>query len=327
MKDNIRSAIVIGGGIAGLSSAIYLARGDNSPLVIEGPEPGGQLTWTTDVANYPGFPESVGGTELVQKTKEQAQKFGAEFENGVVDTVQEDEEGFIIELGDGRIYRSKAVVAASGARSRTLGVKGEDELMGYGVSTFATCDGAFFRDDDMIVVGGGDSAFEEAAFLTRFADTVYLVHRREGIRAEEYLQNEVEEHVEQGNIEMMLNTEVKEISGSKENGVDNVTLVHNPDGYPMDKLDDSNTEEIKQDVEAVFLAIGHIPNTEFLSNFDIQRDEDGYVNPGGDTETSTRVDGLFVAGDVTDKIYQQAATAAGGGVKAGMDANNYLKEQ
>ncbi|HMB49541.1 MAG TPA: FAD-dependent oxidoreductase, partial [Natronoarchaeum rubrum] len=174
-----RTLVVAGTGISGLTAAIYAGRSNNDPLVIEGDEPGGQLTLTTDVANYPGFPEGISGPELVNNMKEQARKFGADLKNGVIESVDDSSRPFRVELKNGDVYTADAVIAASGASARTLGVPGEDELMGYGLSTCATCDGAFFRDEDMIVVGGGDAAMEEASFLTKFADTVYLVHRRE----------------------------------------------------------------------------------------------------------------------------------------------------
>ncbi|MDZ5812913.1 FAD-dependent oxidoreductase, partial [Halorubrum sp. AD140] len=186
MSDNTvghRRLIIAGTGIAGLSAGIYAARSNNDPLLIEGDEPGGQLTLTTDVENYPGFPEGISGPQLINDMKAQAEKFGAETRNGVIESVSKEPAGhFRVELTNGDAYTADAVIAASGASARTLGVPGEDELMGYGLSTCATCDGAFFRDEDMLVVGGGDAAMEEANFLTKFADTVYVAHRREEFR-------------------------------------------------------------------------------------------------------------------------------------------------
>ena len=325
-----RRLIIAGTGIAGLTAAIYAGRANNAPLVLEGDEPGGQLTLTTDVANYPGFPEGVGGTELVQNMKEQAQQFGADLDHGIVEAVTRREDGRIkVELNTGDIYTTDAFIAASGASARTLGVPGEDELMGYGVSTCATCDGAFFRGEDMLVVGGGDAAMEEATFLTKFADTVYLAHRRENFRAEAHWVDRVKKKAEQGDIEIMKNTELLEVEGTSEDGVDHVVLARNEDGYPKENLDDPDTETFEMAVGAVFLAIGHTPNTEYLEETGVELDETGYVevlggNAGGQTETG--VEGIFAAGDVVDHHYQQAITAGGMGCKAAMDADEYLED-
>ncbi|WP_254863672.1 FAD-dependent oxidoreductase [Halovivax gelatinilyticus] len=321
--------IIAGTGIAGLTAAIYAARANNDPLVIEGDEPGGQLTLTTDVANYPGFPEGISGPELVNNMKEQARRFGAETKNGIVDSVDASDRPFRVTLTNGDVYTADVVIAASGASARTLGVPGEDELMGYGLSTCATCDGAFFRDEDMLVVGGGDAAMEEASFLTKFADTVYIAHRREEFRAEQYWIDRVEEQVEAGDIEIMRNTELLEVHGSPADGVDHVTLASHPDGHPTDKLDDPETERFDFDVGAVFLAIGHTPNTDYLEATGVEMDDEGYLKTrggegGGQTETD--VPGIFGAGDVVDFHYQQAVTAAGMGSKAALDADEYLDE-
>jgi len=249
-----RRMIIAGTGIAGLTAAIYAGRSNNEPLVLEGDEPGGQLTLTSDVANYPGFPEGIGGPELVNRMKEQAEQFGAELDHGVVENVEKREDGrILVELSDDTRYTADAFIAASGASARTLGVPGEDELMGYGVSTCATCDGAFFRGEDMLVVGGGDAAMEEATFLTKFADTVYIAHRRENFRAEDYWIDRVQEKADDGEIEIMRNTELLEVHGSPEDGVDHVTLARNEEGYPKDNLDDPGTETVDLDVGAVFV--------------------------------------------------------------------------
>ncbi|WP_137288735.1 FAD-dependent oxidoreductase [Natronorubrum halophilum] len=341
-----RKLIIAGTGIAGLTAAIYAGRSNNEPLVIEGDEPGGQLTLTTDVANYPGFPEGISGPELVNNMKEQATQFGAELKNGIIESLERVEQRssanqnaprsgdaetqpFRVELTNGDVYTADAVIAASGASARTLGIPGEDELMGYGLSTCATCDGAFFRDEDMLVVGGGDAAMEEATFLTKFADTVYIAHRREEFRAEDYWIDRVHEKVEAGEIEIMKNTEVTEIHGSQEAGVDHVTLVENELGHPTDRLDDPETEEFEFDVGAVFFAIGHTPNTDYLEGTGVQMDDEGYLRTkGGDGggQTETDVPGIFGAGDVVDFHYQQAVTAAGMGSKAALDADEYLED-
>jgi thioredoxin reductase (NADPH) len=325
-----RRLIIAGTGIAGLTAAIYAGRANNEPLVLEGDEPGGQLTLTTDVANYPGFPEGVGGTELVQNMKEQAEQFGADLKHGIVEGVQKRDDGRIrVELNTGDIYTADAFVAASGASARTLGVPGEDELMGYGVSTCATCDGAFFRGEDMLVVGGGDAAMEEAAFLTKFADTVYLAHRRENFRAEAHWVDRIQTKADEGEVEIMKNTELLEIEGTAEDGVDHVVLARNDEGYPKENLDDPETETVEMDVGAVFLAIGHTPNTEYLEETGVELDETGYVEVvGGDGggQTKTAIEGIFAAGDVVDHHYQQAITAGGMGCKAAMDADEYLED-
>ncbi|WP_459889010.1 FAD-dependent oxidoreductase [Halostagnicola bangensis] len=325
-----RKLIIAGTGIAGLTAAIYAGRGDNDPLVIEGDEPGGQLTLTTDVANYPGFPDGIGGPELVNNMKEQAKQFGAELKNGIIANVDASSRPFRVELTNGDVYTADAVIAASGASARTLGIPGEDELMGYGLSTCATCDGAFFRDEDMLVVGGGDAAMEEASFLTKFADTVYIAHRREEFRAEQYWIDRVHEQVEDGDIEIMKNTELLEIHGSPEEGVDHVTLAQNDAGHPTDRLDDPETDQFEFDVGAVFFAIGHTPNTDYLEGTGVEMDADGYLQTkGGDGagQTETDVSGIFGAGDVVDYHYQQAVTAAGMGSKAALDVDEYLEDQ
>ncbi len=340
-----RRLIVAGTGIAGLSAAIYAARSNNDPLVLEGVEPGGQLTLTTDVANYPGFPEGISGPDLVNNMKEQAKRFGAEIDHGVVvdvDRVEPRSTGepsgerhddatrpFRVELRDGTVYTCDAFIAASGASARTLGVPGEDELMGYGLSTCATCDGAFFRDEEMLVVGGGDAAMEEATFLTKFASTVHIIHRREGFRAEDYWIDRVQEKVDAGTIEIHRNTELLEIHGSPEDGVDHVTLAEHPEGYPSERLDDPETRTYDFDVGAVFYAIGHTPNTDYLEETGVETDEEGYIltkGGRGGGQTQTDVPGIFGAGDVVDFHYQQAVTAGGMGAKAAIDADEYLED-
>jgi thioredoxin-disulfide reductase len=335
MTDDVehRRLIVAGSGIAGLSAAIYAARSNNDPLVFEGDEPGGQLTLTSEVENYPGFSEPISGPELIGEMKEQAKRFGTEIENGIVDSVDASSRPFRVEMKNGDVYTADAVIAASGASARTLGVPGEDELMGYGLSTCATCDGAFFRGEDMLVVGGGDAAMEEAHFLTKFADTVYIAHRREEFRAEDYWIERVMEKVEDGDVEIMRNTELTEIHGSREDGVDHMTLVSHPGGHPKEKLDDpeyaEEVEEFEFDVGAVFYAIGHTPNTGYLEGTGVELDDEGYLfteGGRGGGQTRTGVEGIFGAGDVVDFHYQQAATAAGMGVEAALDADDYLDE-
>jgi thioredoxin reductase (NADPH) len=327
-----RRLIIAGSGIAGLTAAIYAARSNNEPLVFEGDEPGGQLTLTTEVDNYPGFPEGISGPELVNNMKTQAKRFGAEVKHGILTDVDDSTRPFRVALKNGDVYTADAVIAASGASARTLGIPGEDDLMGYGLSTCATCDGAFFRDEKIMVVGGGDAAMEEANFLTKFASTVYLVHRREGFRAEDYWIDRTMEKVDKGEIEIMRNTEVTELHGTPEDGVDHVTLVRHPDGHPTDKLDDperaGEVEEFDFDVGAVFYAIGHTPNTSYLAGTGVRMDDEGYLRTKGGSgggQTATDVEGLFGAGDVVDYHYQQAVTAGGMGSKAAIDADDYLE--
>jgi thioredoxin reductase (NADPH) len=326
--DEHRRVLVAGTGIAGLTAAIYAARSNNDPLLLEGDEPGGQLTLTTEVDNYPGFPEGISGPDLITKMKEQAERFGADLRNGVVEDVDDSTRPFRVTLTSGDVLTADAVIAASGASARTLGIPGEDELMGYGVSTCATCDGAFFRGEEMVVVGGGDAAMEEATFLTRFAETVYLVHRREEFRAEDYWIDRVQEQVEAGEIEILRNAEVTEIHGSQEGGIDGVSLVRNPEGHPTERLDDPDTEAFEMDVGAVFVAIGHTPNTDYLEGTGVELDDEGYILTAGGRgggQTRTDVEGIFGAGDVVDYHYQQAVTAGGMGCKAAIDADEYLE--
>ncbi|GAD52646.1 thioredoxin reductase [Halarchaeum acidiphilum MH1-52-1] len=326
-----RDLIVTGTGIAALTAGIYAARSDDDPLLFEGDEPGGQLTLTSEVENYPGFPEGINGTTLVNDMKEQATRFGAEIEHGIVASVDDSERPFRVTLENGDVYTADAVIAASGASARTLGIPGEDELMGYGVSTCATCDGAFFRGEDMVVVGGGDAAAEEAVFLTKFAETVYLVHRRDELRAEDYWEDRVQEHVDEGDIEVRWNTEATEIHGSPEDGVESVDLVHHPEGHPRERrAAGEDVEDLALDVGAFFVAIGHTPNTDYLADTGVELDEEGYIQTAGGHgggQTATAVEGVFGAGDVVDYHYQQAVTAAGMGCKAALDADEYLESE
>src|SRR6056297_962249 len=232
MTDTVHDVIVVGSGVSGLSAAVYAARADLEPLVLEGPEPGGQLTLTTDVENYLGFPEGVGGMDLIQRGKEQAKAFGAEFTHGTVEDATIDDRPFELELSTGEPIRTRALIVATGASARWVGAENEDDLMGYGLSTCATCDGAFHRGNDVLVVGGGDSAMEEATFLTKFAEKVYVVHRRDELRASEIMKQRAFENED---IEFLWNTELVEIHGSSEEGVTGATLVSHPDGKPKQK--------------------------------------------------------------------------------------------
>jgi thioredoxin reductase (NADPH) len=328
MSTDTRDLVIAGSGVAGLSAAVYAARADLDPLVLEGDEPGGQLTLTTDVENYLGFPEGVGGMELIQRGKEQAETFGAEFRHGAIESADVDGRPIELSLSNGETLRTRSLIVATGASARWVGADGEDDLMGYGLSTCATCDGAFHRGDDVLVVGGGDSAMEEATFLAKFADSVTVVHRRDELRASEIM---VERARENDDVEFAWNTELLAIDGSQSEGVTGATLVSHPDGYPVDRYESGDEDVTVRDVDVggVFYAIGHEPNTGFLGDTPVELDDDGYVETLDPDEawatTVTAADGVFAAGDVMDTEYQQAVTAAGMGSMAALDAEEYLE--
>ncbi|WP_207592971.1 FAD-dependent oxidoreductase [Halomontanus rarus] len=321
----VHDVVIVGSGVAGLSAAVYAARADLEPLVLEGPEPGGQLTLTTDVENYLGFPEGVGGMELIQRGTEQAERFGAEFVHGIVERAALEERPFELELSSGDVLRTQALIVATGASARWVGATNEDELMGYGLSTCATCDGAFHRGDDVLVIGGGDSAMEEALFLAKFADSVTVVHRRDELRASEVMARRAREH---DDIEFRWNTELLEIHGSQEAGVTGATLVSHPDGRPTEKLDaDLDVDSATVDVGGIFYGVGHVPNTAFLEGTAVDLDDEGHLLTLEGMTTETAVEGVFGAGDVMDPDYRQAVTAAGTGSMAALDAESWLDER
>ncbi len=318
----VRDVVIVGSGVAGLSAAVYAARADYEPLVLEGPEPGGQLTLTTDVENFLGFPEGVGGMELIQRGKEQAERFGAEFTHGTVEDAALGDRPFELALSNGETIRTRGLIVATGASARWVGAENEDELMGYGLSTCATCDGAFHRGDDVLVVGGGDSAMEEALFLTKFADSVTIVHRREELRASDIMAQRARDEEK---ISFRWNTELLEIHGSQEEGVTGATLVHHPEGYPTDRYDDGEDVELDTvDVGGIFYGVGHVPNTEFLAETPVPLDDSGHLLTREGMTTETAVEGVFGAGDVMDPDYRQAITAAGTGSMAALDAEEWL---
>jgi thioredoxin reductase (NADPH) len=327
MTSGIRDLVVAGSGVAGLSAAVYAARADLEPLVLEGDEPGGQLTLTTDVENYLGFPEGVGGMDLVQRGKQQAERFGAEFERGRIEDATLDDQPLELTLSSGETIKTRSLVVATGASARWVGADNEDELMGHGLSTCATCDGAFHRGDDVLVVGGGDSAMEEALFLAKFADSVTVVHRREELRASEIMADRARDH---DDVEFRWNTELEAIHGSQADGVTGATLVAHPDGYPKDKAASGvDVDRETVDVGGVFYAVGHTPNTRFLEGTGVELDADGHVVPqtdeSGRATARTTVAGGGAAGAVADPRYRQAITSAGTGSMAALDAEEFLE--
>jgi thioredoxin reductase (NADPH) len=326
MSADIYDLVVAGSGVAGLSAAVYAARADLAPLVLEGDEPGGQLTLTTDVENYLGFPDGVGGMDLIQRGKEQAEQFGAQFQHGRIKDADLDGQPLKLTLSTGDTVHTRALIVATGASARWVGAENEDELMGHGLSTCATCDGAFHRGDDVLVVGGGDSAMEEALFLTKFADSVTVVHRREELRASEIMAERARDY---DDIQFRWNTELETIHGSQAEGVTGATLISHPDGYPKQKAESGgDVEQERVGVSGVFYAVGHTPNTQFLNGTDVDRDENGYIFPQTDAEgrptAKTTVEGVFAAGDVADPRYRQAITSAGTGSMAALDAEEFL---
>ncbi len=305
----MNNVIIIGSGPAGWTAAIYASRADLKPLLFEGGEPGGQLMTTTDVENFPGFPKGVQGPELMQVMKEQAARFGTEIISAHVDKLEKTADGFEVTAAE-KTYQTKTVIISTGATARRLGLESEKELYGKGVSACATCDGFFFKGKKVIVVGGGDSAIEEASFLARFADKVYIVHRRNELRASKIMQERMKKNEK---IEMIWNTVVDDILGKE---VDHVTGV---------RLKDSTTGELRDmEIDGVFAAIGHKPNVGLVKDL-VDLDEKNYVKTSFGT-AQTNVPGLFACGDVQDSRYRQAITAAGSGCMAALDAEKYLSK-
>jgi thioredoxin reductase (NADPH) len=297
--------LIIGSGPAGLTAAIYAARANLQPLVLAGGLYGGQLMLTTEVENYPGFPEGILGPDLMIKFREQAERFGARVENVDATSVDFSRRPFVVRTTDEE-YHAKTVIVATGASARWLDIPGEEKLRGRGVSTCATCDGAFFREKHIVVVGGGDSAMEEALFLTRFGRKVTVIHRREGLRASKIMAARSRSHPK---IDFIWNTVVDEVLGET-----------HMTGLKLRNVHDDSVMEYEAD--ALFIAIGHTPNTGIFKG-QLDLDEMGYImSPDG---TETNIDGVFVAGDVNDIRYKQAITAAGAGCRAAMDAERYLE--
>jgi len=305
--------LIIGAGPAGLTAAIYAARAEMKPLVIEGLVPGGQLMLTTDVENYPGFPEAIEGPALIKLFRDQAERFGSQFRYGMVSRVDTSSRPFKVEIDEDPddIVLADCIIVSAGADAKWLGLPDEDRMRNYGVSACATCDGAFFKGKEMAVVGGGDTAMEEALFLTRFATRVHVVHRRDAFRASRIMAARVKAHPQ---IEVHWNSQLVGIGGTHESGVTSVTLEDTADG--------SRTEF---PWEAVFIAIGHSPKSEVWTSL-LDQDGLGYLKAVPGT-TYTNIPGVFAAGDVQDSVYRQAVTAAGTGCMAAIDAERWLESQ
>ena len=317
----MENVIIIGTGPAGYTAAIYNARADLSPLILTGSQPGGQLTTTTDVENFPGFPDGVMGPELMQKMQQQAERFGARVENGVaVSKIEQNEDKTftvhahnVFSTEDVKTYQTKTVIIASGASAKYLGIPGEMDLVksGAGLTACATCDGAFYRDVPVCVIGGGDTAAEEATFLTKFASKVYLIHRRDELRASKVMAARA---LANEKIEPVWNSSVTDYILDDNNRIKAVKLESSIDG-----------SESELAVEGVFMAIGHNPNTDFVSTDLVDKDDSGYLLqiPG---RTATKTAGIYAAGDVADTLYRQGITAAGQGCAAAIEAEHYLAD-
>ena len=305
----MRDVVIIGSGCAGLTAAIYAARANLKPLVIRGLEAGGQLTLTTLVENFPGFPRGVQGPELIELIQNQASVFGAEFKDGHVTQVDLSRRPFVLEA-EGEIIETLTLIIASGASARLLGLDSERKLLGHGVSTCATCDGYFYRGKEVVVVGGGDTAAEDALFLTRYADQVYIVHRRDQLRASKIMQDRLFRNPK---IKFVWNSVVSDVLDVERGEVTGV------------KLKDAKTgDETIKDCHGVFIGIGHSPNTSLFRG-QLEMNETGYLITHHGSKTN--VPGVFAAGDVQDHIYRQAITAAGSGCMAAIDAERFLQEQ
>jgi thioredoxin reductase (NADPH) len=309
MADNVRDTVILGSGCAGLTAAIYTGRANLKPLVLEGHEPGGQLSITTLVENFPGWPDGIQGPELIENMKKQATRFGAEFRMAHLVSADLSQRPFVLDLGS-EVVRTRTLIIASGASARWLGLPSEEALIGHGVSSCATCDGFFFSGKEIAVIGGGDSAMEEALFLTRFATKVYILHRSENYRASHIMLERARNHQK---IEFISNVMVDEVLGVEQKEVTGLRLRSVVTG-----------EKSVLTVSGMFLGIGHEPNTKpFIGQ--IELDNDGYVITHEDVHT--RIEGVFACGDVQDRRYRQAITAAGSGCAAALEAEKYLEGQ
>ena len=306
--EKISNVVIIGSGPAGYTAAIYASRAGLKPLLISGLEPGGQLTITTDVENYPGFEDPIQGPWLMEQMKKQAAVFGTNIINDFVKEVNFQEVPFIIKT-EKEIFKSHSVVIATGAKAKWLNVSGEKEFMGFGVSACATCDGFFLKNKRVAVVGGGNTAIEEALFLSNLCEKVFLIHRRQKLRAEKILQDRLNE---KKNIEIIWNSEVKEVIGDNAKKCITGVKIYNNANQQLSTLN----------IEGFFVAIGHAPATDLFKK-KLKMDDDGYIITSPDS-TKTNIDGIFAAGDVTDKIYRQAVTAAGMGCMSAIEAEGFL---
>ena len=312
-KNNHHKVIIIGAGPAGFTAALYTARANLNPVIFEGLQPGGQLTITTEVENYPGFETGIQGPQLMDVMRKQAHRFGAKSLYKEITKVNFSKRPFIIESYD-ETYSADAIIIATGASAKLLGLESENKYMGYGVSACATCDGFFYKGLKVLVVGGGDTAMEEATFLTKFASEVTVVHRRDEFRASKIMIARAEKNPK---IKFLTNSVVKEVLGKQENGRKVMT------GAVIQNTKDLSTETV--DVDGLFIAIGHKPNTELFKDF-LEMDETGYLKVKPNS-SYTNIEGVFAAGDVADKIYRQAVTAAGSGCMAALDCERWLEAQ
>jgi len=311
MRDNKEKVIIIGSGAAGLSAAIYAARANLKPLVIEGIQPGGQLTITTDVENYPGYADVVQGPWMMEQMRLQAEKVGARIISDIVTSVDFKKQNKIINLDSGKTLETQTVIITTGAQAKWLGLKSENDFNGKGVSACATCDGFFYKNKEVAVVGGGNTAVEEALYLSNICSKVTLIHRRDELRSEKILQKRL---FNKDNIKVIWNNVVSEIKGN-ENGVNAIEL---------SSTVSKKTEIIN--VDGVFIAIGHSPSTEAFSGV-LDMDDEGYIIAQKPGTCLTNIDGVFAAGDCVDKVYRQAVTAAGMGCMAALDAEKWIQNQ
>jgi thioredoxin reductase (NADPH) len=312
MPVQVENVVIVGTGCAGLTAAIYTGRANLSPLVLEGVLPGGQLTTTSEVENFPGFPEGIDGFQLMQNLRKQAEKFGTRYESGTVQGLDTSSWPYTLRLAD-REIKAKTIIVATGASPRLTGVPGEKELYGgKGVTTCATCDGAFYRKMEVAVIGGGDSAAEEALFLTRFASKVYLVHRRDSLRASKIMADRATSHEK---IQPVWDSVPVAVEGVEQGAVTGLKIKNVKTGA-----------ESVLPVKGIFVAIGHVPNTAPFKNA-VDTDDQGYFVPTGHSQVKTRTPGVYVAGDCADHHYRQAITAAGMGCQAAIEAERWLAEK